>query len=138
MNKNDLISEWLEKARQDYTAATYMLHGVHPELTEISCYHSQQCVEKSLKAFLIYRDFEPPYTHDLAKLCLLCEDFEKAFSSVAADCVDLTQYATRTRYPNETEIAYDEAEIVLKKAENVFGFIVSLLSPDEEKIGIVN
>jgi len=123
MNKNDLISEWLEKAGQDYTAASHMIHEVHPELTEISCYHSQQCAEKSLKAFLIYQDIEPPYTHDLAKLCLLCEDFDDSFSSVAQDCVDLTQYAISTRYPNETVIALNEAEVVLNKAANVLGFI---------------
>ena len=125
MNKNDLISEWLEKAGQDYTAAAHMLYRVHPELTEISCYHSQQCVEKSPKAFLIYHDFEPPYTHDLAKLCLLCEEFEESFSSVANDCGGLTQYATRTRYPDETEITFDEAVSALRKAENIFKFVVN-------------
>ncbi|MBI4848150.1 MAG: HEPN domain-containing protein [Nitrospirae bacterium] len=28
------------------------------------CFHCQQCIEKYLKAFLIYNESEPPRTHD--------------------------------------------------------------------------
>ena len=64
MTALDLAKDWLRYAHSDLKTATHMFHDVHPKETEIACYHSQQCAEKSLKAFLIAKNITPPYTPD--------------------------------------------------------------------------
>jgi HEPN domain-containing protein len=49
-----------------------MFTDVNPKETEISCYHAEQCAEKSLKAYLILKDIDPPCIHDLLELNQLC------------------------------------------------------------------
>jgi len=110
-------------------AAFHMLSVVYPKQIEISCYHSQQAVEKAMKAFLLYHDVEAPYTHDLALLCQLCSERNEAFSRYLEDCAILTQYATRTRYPDDIVITEDEADVALKKACEIYSFIYNSI-PD--------
>ena len=71
-------------------------------LHEYLCYHAQQAVEKSLKAVLVEKGVEFPYTHNIQRLIdLLPEQIPRidVFSSAAR----LTAYAVTTRYPSEEE-----------------------------------
>ncbi len=43
--------EWLRKARNDLPAAEAILDSAHG-ITDVPCFHAQQCVEKSFKALL--------------------------------------------------------------------------------------
>ena len=52
MTALDLAKEWLRYAKSDLNTAIHMFYEVNPKENEISCYHSQQCAEKSLKAYL--------------------------------------------------------------------------------------
>ena len=49
----DLAKDWLRFAKSDITTAKHMFDNVHPKETEISCYHSQQCAEKSLTLLVL-------------------------------------------------------------------------------------
>jgi len=53
MTELDLAKEWLKYSRSDLNTAVHMFNEVNPKETEIACYHTQQCAEKSFKAFLI-------------------------------------------------------------------------------------
>ena len=64
-----------------------MFDNVHPKETEISCYHSQQCAEKSLKAYLISKMTDPPRTHDLLELNNLCAIHDANFIAIQPDCI---------------------------------------------------
>ena len=55
MNEHDIITEWLEIA---YDTARFLFDKKHPKPLEIICYHCQQSVEKSLKAFLCANDIK--------------------------------------------------------------------------------
>jgi len=62
------------------------------------CFHAQQAAEKALKALLMDRDEEPPYTHDIhALMQLLRAKMEVPTDLAAAE--DLTSYAVFSRYP---------------------------------------
>ena len=51
--KKELIRGWLDKAEKDLLSAEHEL--TFPDaVTETICFHSQQAVEKFLKAYLIY------------------------------------------------------------------------------------
>jgi HEPN domain-containing protein len=54
----------VEYAEEDLIMAKSALRHRKP-LTTPSCFHSQQCAEKYLKAILVSQDIEFPKTHDL-------------------------------------------------------------------------
>jgi len=64
MTTLDLAKEWLRYAKSDLNTAKHMFNDVNPKETEISCYHTHQCAEKSLKAYLIAKETEPPFIHE--------------------------------------------------------------------------
>jgi HEPN domain-containing protein len=116
--------EWLAFATDDFKAAQCMLHAEEIILGP-ALYHVQQCVEKSLKAFLIYKNQAPKRIHDLVELTHLCIEFDDSFEQLLEDAADLTPYATRTRYPDQYYSMPDvtTAFINLKQAKNILEFI---------------
>ena len=81
------------------------------------CFEDQQAAEKAIKAVMIRRGIEFPYTHDLARLLSLLEDRGEAIPETVRKAEELTPYAVITRYPGTsrpiTTHEYDEAvEIV--------------------------
>jgi len=61
------IRLWIEKAEQDFVSAG-ILSKRRAKLNDVVCFHSQQCVEKYLKALLIHHRVRFPKTHDLTEL----------------------------------------------------------------------
>ena len=112
----DLAKDWLRYAQSDLNTATQMVYNVHPKETEISCYHSQQCAEKALKAYLVSKELTPPHTHDLLELNNLCITHETSFSSLQSSCVSLNPYGVHVRYPNELAVDETIAKLAVDKA----------------------
>jgi HEPN domain-containing protein len=48
-------------------------------VTDALCFHSQQAVEKSLKAFLIKNGTTPPRTHSVEMLVEFCRQVDSGF-----------------------------------------------------------
>jgi HEPN domain-containing protein len=61
-------------------------------------YHTQQAVEKSLKAVLVLRSVEFPYTHDLGGLVRLCQTNDIDVPERLSGVGDLSPFAARLRY----------------------------------------
>ena len=127
MNKSDLVSEWLEIASNDLTVAHHLFDTMHPKPLEIICYHCQQAVEKSLKGYLIDRDVEPPYIHDLEKLHLMCLGHDASFDTIEKACLRLNNYSASTRYPNRPEVMESDAAYALREAERILDVCTSLI-----------
>ena len=123
MNEHDIVNEWLEIAYEDYDAARYLYDNKYPKPLEIICYHCQQSVEKSLKAYICANDIEVSKTHDLGLLCSQCSGIDESFSDFDKDCGALRIYATRTRYPNRVEIEDYTAEKSLQQALKIYEFV---------------
>lgn len=64
-----LTKEWLRAASDDILLLSEIKDNA--QLTSIIAFHSQQAVEKSLKALLCYKDEEIPKIHSLNKLVSL-------------------------------------------------------------------
>lgn len=54
-----VVREWIVKAEHDLTAAVQILKLGKAAPTEAVCFHAQQCVEKYLKAVLVYLSEHP-------------------------------------------------------------------------------
>lgn len=90
--------EWLFKAEHDPASAIYLLSAPEP-LYDIAIYHTQQCAEKSLKAFLTFKEKEIENTHNLKMLAEICSAIDNEFTNLIDDCIFLNPYATLYRYP---------------------------------------
>src|SRR5207253_276975 len=65
---------------------------------EAMCFHCQRAAEKSLKAWLVAHDIQPPKTHWLDELIELCLQREPGFAQFMAAAKALTPYAVKLRY----------------------------------------
>jgi HEPN domain-containing protein len=97
-----VVRLWIQKAENDLAAATIMLRAGREAPTDTVCFHAQQCVEKCLKALLVWRGLEPPRTHDLRLLVALLPPSVRPVFTLEEQR-NLTRYATVTRYPGDYE-----------------------------------
>jgi HEPN domain-containing protein len=91
MNDNQIIKEWFRYAHNDLIVAHHSFEDLYPKQTEIACYHCQQCAEKALKGYLIFKDIEPPRIHDLIKLCQMCIEYDSQFHTILDCCIVLNK-----------------------------------------------
>jgi len=101
----------------------------------MTCFHSQQAVEKSLKAFLRHHSNKIPYIHILEELCERCMEIDSSFSQIMNDCMALDVFYQPTRYPEAPAGSLSEgtpnkqqAEETLAKAKNIFAFVQQRLA----------
>ena len=94
------------------------------ETLDTAAYHTQQCVEKTLKAFLVFNQRVPPRTHDLEKLLELCVAFDASLKALADEVITLIPYAIYSRYPDDYfEIIRADVEAAIMIANKVFVLI---------------
>lgn len=117
--------DWVEYAEEDLIMAKSALRRSKP-LTTSSCFHSQQCAEKYLKAILVSQDVEFPKTHDLLILDTLCAGAKILTGFTKEDLGRLAGYAVHTRYPGNQPTA-DEAREALQISLNIRRFARTFL-----------
>ncbi|MBU2446153.1 MAG: HEPN domain-containing protein [Bacteroidetes bacterium] len=120
----DAVKRWLLKAESDFKTGNDEIATQEPA-TDTICFHMQQCVEKYLKAFLIFNGKEIRKTHDIAELIRACmkidTEFQKLFD---LDTDKLTEYAVEIRYSEEFYFpSLEEAEEAIEIARKVKEFV---------------
>ena len=125
MSDLKLVKEWFRFATNDVIVARHCYQDLYPKQTEIACYHCQQCAEKALKGFLIFKEIEPPKIHILPQLCQMCIALETSFTTILDACNYLTQFGSATRYPHELSPDDHVAESAITKANDVLQFCAS-------------
>ena len=114
-----VVREWIDKADNDLKNAAHTLALGAEGPTDTICFHSQQCVEKYLKAFLVFTGINFPKTHDIEELMNLIPDRSRPELSIQ-DQRRLTAYATVTRYPGGYEpIKLSEARAAVKLGRRI-------------------
>jgi len=121
---NEAVKKWILKAENDLKIAKDEILTKDPA-TDAICFHAQQCVEKYLKAYLIYNDKEITKTHDILFLIKQCSliDYEfKYLLEINAD--SLTSYAVEIRYPDDFYFPdIQEAKEAIEICEKVKEFV---------------
>ena len=124
----DLVKGWIRKGENDLRIAAHAIETMESPPTDTICFHAQQCAEKYLKAFLVQKGIDFPYTHYLEDLVSLCATEDKEFESLIPEVKLLTPYAVEIRYPGEfIEISVKDTEIAVKTAKKVKKFVLSKL-----------
>ncbi len=98
--REEEVAAWLDRARQDLRAVEVDLDADPPLLGD-AAFHSQQAVEKALKALLTHHDHRFRATHDIGELALACLEHEPSLEALLRESAPLTEYAWRFRYPGE-------------------------------------
>jgi HEPN domain-containing protein len=125
-SKADLVKGWLKKDDSDLAnARTCLASG---EALDTVCFHAQQAAEKCLKAYLIQRDIDFPFIHNLEKLVELCAEGEAAFATLKPIAQELTPYAVELRYDYEFWPSVETAQKALTSATVIRGFVIERLS----------
>ncbi len=124
----DTVKNWIIKAENDFKIGKDEMETDKP-VTDMVCFHMQQCAEKYLKAFLIFNGKEIRKTHDISEIINQCKKIDPSFSDLLEITADiLTQYAIEIRYG---EMFYfpsvEEARKAIEIAEKVKSFVLKKL-----------
>jgi len=111
----------LKKAANDLMAAGATV--ATGRALDTVCFHSQQAVEKSLKAILALHDVEYPWRHDLGELLELVKPLAPEVAPFEDQILGMTPFAVEIRYDGEFEPAIDEANEALQTALEVHQLI---------------
>jgi HEPN domain-containing protein len=113
------INQWVEVTDEDLKFAKHGFTISSGVSYRIIAFHSQQCAEKYLKAFLVYHKIDFPYTHNITTLIDLCSEIDETLEELR-DAEILTSYATANRYPSEyRKLKKSDAQNSVKLAEKV-------------------
>ena len=103
-------------------------------LREQVCFHAQQAAEKSLKAVLLSRKIEFPYTHDIKGLLKIAETIALVIPPAIQQAALLTPYAVETRYPGDwMDITESDVQEALKTAEHTILWAKTILASGEDE-----
>jgi HEPN domain-containing protein len=116
---------WLEFAHRDLEAARLLAGNEY--LSNAVLFHSQQCVEKSLKALLEENGVPVPHIHNIVKLGALLQEEGKISISLDEDELDLVDAVyIDTRYPTGLGLLpsgfpkKEDANMILRIAEKFY------------------
>jgi len=106
---------WINLSQRDHDIAFHLEETFTPLPVETICFHSQQAVEKALKAVLAYYEVNIEYTHNIRTLAELCKVHTDVIF-IDDKVVDrITAFAVITRY---IEDRHDYTEDTSKFALN--------------------
>jgi len=129
MNSFEAAKEWHRFAEMDLSTAKHSLIN-YPVPFEIIAYHCQQCGEKYLKSYLVYKDQDVVKTHDLVELGNLCAVFDESFLDMKQQYKILTTYITLTRYPSNLELTDYHIKQAIEYAEEIKSFVLERVAEE--------
>jgi HEPN domain-containing protein len=113
-----LTREWIEKAEGDFRTANREMRAQRAPNYDAVCFHSQQCIEKYLKALLQEHGQHIPKIHDLNQLLERCLPYAGTLELHRDLFNDLSRFAVAFRYPGETA-AKEDAQAALRDARTL-------------------
>ena len=127
-NQADLARGWLLKGDSDRTTAERLLDGPGPYDT--ACFHTQQAVEKYLKAVIAFAGRPIPRTHDLDVLYDQCVPMAPDLNLDRTQLATLTPYAVQLRYDNDFWPSEETAQQALDMVNRVRAAVLDVLPQD--------
>lgn len=114
---------WIKKAESDFSNATNEVRRGKKAPSDTVCFHSQQTVEKYLKAVLVLKGIDFDKTHKISMLLsLLPRNIRPEMSRLEQET--LSDFAVMARYPGDYEpISLADARKAVAVARRVRGFI---------------
>ncbi len=122
--------DWLERAESDLESALILKNNNGDNCN--AAFHCQQCIEKALKGYILYKTGRHTDGHNLTFLCRSACRIDPKFDEWLDESASLNRYYVETRYP--TDIGFDitdaELEKIYKMAFQMYSFIFGVISKD--------
>lgn len=126
-----ITGDWLEAARDDLL----IIHEIisNPQLTNMVAFHSQQCIEKCLKAILEEFENKVPRIHNLERLLALTSKYIEIPGITITVIEEMDKLYTESRYPGELGLlpegkpSIDDANTFYEHAQLVYDHVHQLL-----------
>ena len=119
--------DWLKEAQSDLAFAKMALQsGFYAQ----TCFVSQQCAEKALKAVLFHSGAKLILTHSLFKLCQSLQ----INGSLEEGAKTLDQYYVSARYPDALSEGNPSAWMTQKQAEEAVKYAEAFVRRAEEEM----
>jgi HEPN domain-containing protein len=115
--------DWRVLAERDITVADYLAANMKPVPSEIIAFHCQQAVEKYLKGVLVIFGEDPPYIHDLDRLCKTAEKYRSSFSSISSLCTTINYFSSQPRYDRGVDLSEEDMRLVLAHTKTIKSFL---------------
>ena len=116
-------SDWVNAAYDDLRAAKLLLDD--NTLNNCTAFHCQQCAEKALKSFILYKTHQTVDGHNLTWLCRRAAGLDESFKQWLQESATLNRYYIETRYPTDipTEISDATVYRLYKLTEEMFNYV---------------
>ena len=128
---------WLRFAYDDILNCKEILHN--DTLTNVVAFHSQQAIEKSLKALLLYNEHDVPKIHSLNKLFKMNSNYVKINNKIMiVDLLD--KLYIESRYPSSFgllpygKLTLEDAKEFYDFALEVFNKVCDMLKINKEEL----
>jgi HEPN domain-containing protein len=115
--------DWRLLAEGDLSVADHLAETMRPTPTSIIAFHCQQAAEKYLKGALVILGEEPPYIHDLDRLCKLAETHRPSFVSISSLCAIINYFSVQPRYDRGTSLSEEDMRLVLAHTKTIRDFL---------------
>ena len=116
-------NDWRFLADRDMSVADHLANNMVPIPTEIVAFFCQQAVEKYLKGVLTILREEPPYIHDLDRLCKLAEKYRPSLVSISSLCAIINYFSVQPRYDRGVDLSEEDMRLVLAHAKTIRDFL---------------
>ncbi|MEJ6950364.1 HEPN domain-containing protein [Natronospora cellulosivora (SeqCode)] len=129
----EISKSWLKKAKEDLITSETLLDSPKERLEFLTAsigFHSQQCVEKCLKAILTFNQSDFKRSHDIHYLLNLCEGqiVSETSREIRENADMLNDFAVNARYPGDYEdFDISESKEAFQIAKNVYNIVVGII-----------
>lgn len=115
--------DWLEISARDLLAAQILIK--EEQCYDIAGFHCQQCIEKSLKAYIIDRTGMLVDGHNLTWLCRQALKYNPVFGQWVEKTAQMNRLYIETRYPSDIDLMFDEEKIlgIYETAREIYNFV---------------
>ncbi len=115
--------DWLFHANLDFLAAKTLIEDERSYFA--TAFHCQQCIEKALKGFMLFKGRKLFEGHNLTWLCKQAALMDNKFRDFIPDTVKLNKYYIETRYPADVgiDIDYETINQIFNMTTEMLDFI---------------
>jgi len=117
-------ADWRLLAERDISVAEHLAATMRPVPTEVVAFHCQQAAEKFLKGVLVILGEEPPYIHDLNKLCKIIIKYHPEYIKIMPSCTIITHFSIQPRYDLGLCLSEEDMRIVLSHTHTIKDFLL--------------
>ena len=121
--QSNSADDWQFLANRDLAVADHLANNMAPIPTEIIAFHCQQAVEKYLKGAIVILGEEPPFIHDLDRLCSTAEKHRPSFVQISSLCAIINYFSVQPRYDRGLSLSETDMRLVLAHTKTIRDFL---------------